>query len=152
GPLDDMLAADSEIPPSDFYDYAKETVDNQVYGLAWFISGWLHWYNKNAIKAAGATEPKALNADGKWDYDAWYQFAKQFTSEQGGAPVYGYDMNSTRSATVNIMLAWAYGTEYWNEDFSKSLMDSPENIKVWTWLQQFYKEALTPKPPAAQEQ
>jgi ABC-type glycerol-3-phosphate transport system substrate-binding protein len=60
GPLDDLLAADSEIPPDDFYDYAKETVDNQTYGLAWFISGWLHWYNKDGLKSPKPSVAQAL--------------------------------------------------------------------------------------------
>jgi multiple sugar transport system substrate-binding protein len=152
GPLDDLLAADAEIPPDDFYDYAKETVDDKVYGLAWFISGWLHWYNKTAVADAGSPEPKQLDQEDKWDYDAWYQFAKQFTSEQDGAPIYGYDMSSTRSATVYIMLAWAHGTELWNDDFTQSIVNSPENIQVWNWLQQFYKEGLSPTPSSGPQE
>lgn len=146
GPLDDMLAADSEIPPDDFFDYAKELVDNQIYGLAWFISGWLHWYNKSVVQEAGYEEPKAMNAAGAWDYDTWLQFAKDFTTEVDGTPRFGYDMNATRSPTVYIMLAWANGTEFWNEDFTQSLVNSPENVQVWGWLQQFFQEELSPAP------
>lgn len=151
GPLDDLLAADSEIPPDDFYDYAKETVDNQTYGLAWFISGWLHWYNKDVVAEAGAEEPKALSSAGAWDYAAWLQFAQDFTGEANGAPRYGYDMSSTRSPTAYIMLAWAHGTEFWNDDFSESLINSPENVQLWEWLQAFYSENLTPAPGAGDQ-
>lgn len=146
GPLDDVVAQDGEIDAGDFYDYAKEVVDGKTFGLAWFISGWLHWYNKSKVLEAGATEPKELDAAGQWDYDAWYQFAKDFTSEADGARVFGYDMASTRSVTVYAMLAWAYGTELWNEDFSQCILDSDENVELWKWIQQFYVEHLSPRP------
>lgn len=152
GPLDDLIAGDSELSADDFYDYAKETVDGQTYGLAWFISGWLHWYNKNAVQEAGHTDLKALDNEGKWDYDAWYNFAKTFTSEKDGAPLYGYDMGATRSVTVYTMLAWAWGTEFWNEDFTQNIINSEENVKLWQWLQQFYSEGLTPTPGAGTQE
>ena len=152
GPLDELLAADSELDPADFYDYAKETVDGQTYGLAWFISGWLHWYNRTAIAAANQPDLKELDQAGEWDYDAWYRFAQEMTGEQDGAPIYGYDMASTRSPSVYSMLAWAWGTDLWNEDFTESLVNSPENIERWTWLQQFYMEGLSPTPGTGTEE
>ena len=145
-PLDDMIAGDAEIDPADFYDYAKEIVGGKTYGLAWFISGWLFWYNKTRVIAAGAEEPKAKDVAGNWDYPAWYEFAKQFTTEEEGKKIFGFDMSSTRHPTVNCMLAWAYGTDFWDEGFTKSLMDSPENVEVWKFIQQFYLEQLSPMP------
>ena len=144
GPLDDLIDSDTEISADDFFDYAKETIEGETYGLAWFISGWLHWYNLSAVNEAGATTPKEMNENGDWDYDAWYQFAKEFTSEQDGVPIYGYEMGSGRSVSVYVMLAWAWGTEQWNDDFSASIMDNEENVALWKWIQQFYLEGLTP--------
>jgi len=146
GPLDDMIAQDPEINAEDFYDYAKEVVEGKTYGLAWFISGWLHWYNKTRVQDAGATEPKEMNNNGAWDYDAWYQFAKDFTTEEEGLKIFGYDLGSTRSITVYCMLAWAWGTDLWDEGFTKCLMDSEENIQVCKFIQQFYAEHLCPMP------
>ncbi|MBV7333329.1 substrate-binding domain-containing protein [Chloroflexi bacterium TSY] len=153
GALDDLIAADGELSADDFYDYATETVDGEIYGLAWFISGWLHWYNKNAVAEAGHPDLKELELEGKWDYDAWYSFAQALTGEKDGAPLYGYDMNNIRSVTVYIMLAWAFGTEYWNDDFTENIINSEENVNLWKWVQQFYSEGLTPTPGAgAQDQ
>ncbi len=146
GPLDDLIDADTEISADDFFDYAKETIEGETYGLAWFISGWLHWYNLSAVNEAGATTPKEMNENGNWDYDAWHQFAKEYTSEQDGVPIYGYEMGSGRSVSVYVMLAWAWGTEQWNDDFSASIMDNEENVALWKWIQQFYLEGLTPLP------
>lgn len=146
GPIDEMLASDEELTADDFYDYAKETIDGQTFGLAWFISGWLHWYNRTAVAAAGYADPKESNEAGEWDYDAMYAFAQALTGEQDGEPVYGYDVSSTRSSSVYTMLAWAWGTDLWNEDFTQSLMNSPENVERWTWIQQFYLEGLSPTP------
>lgn len=146
GPLDDLVDADPEIAADDFFDYARETIDGNTYGLAWFISGWLHWYNLTAVQEAGYPTLKEMNENGEWDYDTWFQFAKDFTSEKDGAPIYGYDMSSARSVSVYVMLAWAWGTEQWNEDFSASIMDSEENIVLWKWIQQFYLEGLSPLP------
>ena len=87
-----------------------------------------------------------MNENGDWDYDAWHQFAKEFTSEQDGVPIYGYEMGSGRSVSVYVMLAWAWGTEQWNDDFSASIMDNEENVALWKWIQQFYLEGLTPLP------
>jgi ABC-type glycerol-3-phosphate transport system substrate-binding protein len=145
-PLDDMIQADPEIDPGDFYDYAKEVVDGKTYGLAWFISGWLHWYNKTRVQEKGATLPKDMDKEGKWDYPAWYQFAKDFTYEEEGKRIFGYDMSSTRHPTVYCMLAWAHGTDLWEPDFSRCVMDSAENLEVWKFIQQFYAEHLTPLP------
>lgn len=144
--LDPLIEADPELDASDFYDYAKETVDGQTYGLAWFISGWLHWFNRSVVQAAGATDLKELAEAGNWNYDTWYQFAKDFTGERDGVPVFGYEVSSTRSPTVYIMLAWAHGTELWNEDFTQSLVNSEANVELFNWLQQFYTEGLTPTP------
>ncbi len=149
GPLDDLIDADTEISADDFFDYAKETVEGETFGLAWFISGWLHWFNLSAVNEAGYTTPKEMNENGEWDYDAWFQFAKDFTSEQDGVPIYGYDMSSARSVSVYVMLAWAWGTQQWADDFSSSLMDSEENVALWKWIQQFYNEGLTPQPGAS---
>ncbi len=146
GPIDELLAADSELSADDFYEYAKETIDGQTYGLAWFISGWLHWYNRSAVANASYADLKESDLAGEWDYDAWLLFAQDFTGEQDGAPIYGYDVASTRSSSVYAMLAWAWGTDLWNEDFSESLVNSPENIQLWSWLQQFYTEGLSPTP------
>ena len=100
GPLDDLIDADTTIAADDFFDYAKETVEGDTYGLAWFISGWLHWYNMTAVNEAGYTTPKEMNENGEWDYDAWFQFATDFTSRAGGVPIYGYDMASARGVSV----------------------------------------------------
>jgi ABC-type glycerol-3-phosphate transport system substrate-binding protein len=148
GPVNDLIAADAELTPDDFYEYAQEVVDGNIYGLAWFISGWLHWFNRTVVSEAGHEDLKAVNNNGAWDYDAWYQFAKDFTGEKDGAPVYGYNISSTRSSTVYIMLAWAHGTELWDEGFTASLVNSSENIEVWNFLQQFFIEGLTPEPGA----
>ncbi len=146
GPLDDLIAADGELDAGDFYDYAKETIEGKTYGLAWFISGWLHWYNKTYVLNKGAEEPKAMNAAGNWDYDAWYQFAVDMTGEQDGTRIFGYDLGSTRSVTVYAMLAWAFGTDLWNEDFSQCILDSDENVDVWNYIQRFYADHLCPLP------
>ncbi len=146
GPLDDLLAQDTEIGADDFFDYAKETVDGKVFGLAWFISGWLLWYNKNRTEAAGHADLKQMNIDGAWDYDAWYEYARALTGEENGVPLFGFDMSSTRSLTAAIMLQWAHGTEYWNEDFTQCIMDSEENVQVWKYIQQFFTEHLCPLP------
>jgi ABC-type glycerol-3-phosphate transport system substrate-binding protein len=58
GPIDELLASDDELTADDFYDYAKETIDGQTFGLAWFISGWLHLYNRTTVAAAGFADPK----------------------------------------------------------------------------------------------
>ena len=146
GPLDDLIDADTTIAADDFFDYAKETVEGDTYGLAWFISGWLHWYNMTAVNEAGYTTPKEMNENGEWDYDAWFQFATDFTSREGGVPIYGYDMASARGVSVYAMLAWAWGTQQWSDDFATSLMNSRENVALWKWIRQFYRDGLAPLP------
>jgi len=146
GPLDDLLAQDAEVKADDFFDYAKEMVEGKTYGLAWFISGWLQWYNKDRVDKQGAPDPKALFKDGKWDYTAWHDFAKKMTYDDAGTPIFGWSMSEFRNTSVYAMLAWAYGTDYWNDDFSKSLINSPENVEAWKFMQQFFVEKLTPTP------
>lgn len=151
GPLDDMIKGDAEIKADDFFDFAKEMVDGKIYGVGWFVSGWLHWINRNMVKEKGYTDPLDMNKDGKWDYDAWYQFAKDFTVEKDGKPHFGYDMSSLRSLSVYSMIAWANGTDLWDSGFTTSTVNSAENATLWEWVQQFYKEGITPMPGTGTE-
>ncbi|MGI6207018.1 MAG: ABC transporter substrate-binding protein [Anaerolineae bacterium] len=146
GPLDDLIEADPEISADDFFDYAKEMVDGKTYGLAWFISSHFFWYNKTRVEAAGQPDPKELDKQGKWDYTAWYEFAKAMTGEEDGAPVFGFEMGNFGITTVYCMPAWAHGSDLWNEDFSDCLLDQPVHTDIWKYLQTFYKEGLTPMP------
>ena len=151
GPLDEVIAADPDLSEDDFFDFAKEMVDGKIFGLGWFVSGWLHWINRTTIQEKGYTDPWALAQEGKWDYDAWYDFAQQLTFEQDGIPYFGYSMDSIASVSVYNMLAWAWGTDMWDEGFNQCIMDNETNVYLWEWVQKFYSEGLTPMPGTSTE-
>lgn len=148
-PIDEVVAADSDLNLDDFYDSAKEYVDGQLYGLTWAHMPDFIWYNKSMVEAAGADDPKELAMQGEWDFDALYNFAKAISTPGDDVPVYGYSFvelgTGNAMSTYSVLLA-AMGGTMWNEDFTQSLMNSEENIALWEYVQKFFQEGLSPLP------
>lgn len=144
-PLTGYLESDPVVNADSFYDYGKDVLDGEVYGLGWYASAEFMYYNKPAIQAAGAPDPGELDAAGKWDYDAMQSLAET-VSTVGSKPVFGFDMGVTRGTGDYGAFAKARGTDLWNDDFTGSTLDSKENVELWKWIQNFYKNKWTPLP------
>lgn len=145
-PLDELLAADKEVDLKDFYEAGKEVIDGKVYGLGWFLTPFFVWYNKKAVLAKGLSEPRELDKQAKWDYDAWYNFAKAMASEDKGIRTFGFDLTVTGYVGDMAVMSKNWGSSLWDEKFTKCTVNSDENVKLWEFFQKFYKERLAPLP------
>jgi multiple sugar transport system substrate-binding protein len=146
-PLDDYLAKDNELKLDDFYPAAVEKWKGKVYGLGWFISGYQTWFNADLLKKADV-DPRALEKDGKWTWDALYDLARKLSTGQGADRVFGY-MHTVNTQGMSTAI-WSAGADYWDADGKKSLVNTPEFIDI---LQQqmdmTMKDKSTPLPAEA---
>jgi len=143
--LDPFLKNDGSVSADSFHDYGKDVVDGSTYGLAWYASADFLFYNKTALAAAGLADPAKLDAAGQWTYDAFQKLANSATIA-GKKPTYGFDMGTTRGSGDYSAFSRGWGSDLWDKGFTKSLLDSPENVKLWSWIQNFYQQKLTPLP------
>jgi multiple sugar transport system substrate-binding protein len=144
-PLTAYIEADPVVSPDLFYDYGKDELDGEVYGLGWYASAEFLYYNKTVVAAAGVPDPAELDASGTWTYDALKTFVEA-VSTSGSKPVYGFDMGVTRGTGDYGAFAKGWGTDLWNDDQSGSLLASDENVALWSWIQDFYNEKSSPLP------
>ena len=152
-PIDELVELDPEVEPGDFLDSAKEIVDGKLYGLSWYVGASFLWYNKSRVAEAGVDDPHDVDMGGNWTYDNYYAFGDAMTGERDGGPVYGADVSWTRSAGPNYdLIARAFGATEFDETFTTCLMDSPENIEVWKYLQNFYIDGISPTPAGMAEE
>ncbi len=145
-PLDDYLKNDGDVSADAFYDYGKDMRGGKLYGLAWYASAEFMYYNRTALKNAGLGDPAQLDAAGQWTFDAFKQLAQAATKSTPNGPVYGFDMGITRGTGDFSAFSRASGSDLWDTDMKKSLADSPVNVALWTFIQDFYRQKLTPTP------
>lgn len=142
--LDSFLTG-GDLSADDFHDYGKDVSGGQVYGLAWYASAQYMYYNRGRVADAGLDDPAELDAAGNWTYEQLRSHAEAL-SDSGSAPNYGFDMGITRGTGDFSAFSRGWGSDIWGPNFSESLMDSPENIELWSWIQGFYRDELTPLP------
>jgi len=143
-PLDDYLGKDKDIKLDDFYPAAVEKWKGKVYGLGWFISGYQTWFNADMLKKADV-DPRALEKDGKWTWEALQDLARKLSTGQGGDRIFGY-IHTVNTQGMSTPI-WSGGADFWDADGKKSLVNTPEFIDV---LQQqmdmTLKDKSTPLP------
>jgi multiple sugar transport system substrate-binding protein len=146
-PLASFLKQDTGVSEDSFFDYGKDSHKGKTYGLAWYVGAQFPMYNKTEIKKAGLPDPADLDSKGKWDYSALQNLARELTrTGSDSKQVYGIDMSFTNiDSTYN---AWSrcWGTDVWNSSFTKCLLDSPRNVELWKYIQNFYTNKWTPTP------
>src|SRR6266545_3690093 len=126
-PLDDYLGKDTEIKLDNFYPAAVEKWKGKVYGLGWFISGYQSWFNADMLKKADV-DPRALEKDGKWTWEALQDLARKMSTGQGADRIFGY-MHTVNTQGMSTPL-WSAGVDYWDADGKKSMVNTPEFIDV----------------------
>lgn len=145
-PLDTFLDGEADLSADSFFDYGKDVSAGQLYGLAWYASAQFMLFNKTAFDAAGLPDPATLDAAGQWDYPALREAAEGLTSGSGTDIVFGMDLNGTRGTGDFSALSRGWGSDIWNEDLTKSLMDSPENQELYAYIRDFYASRVAPVP------
>jgi multiple sugar transport system substrate-binding protein len=129
-PLDGFLSRDREVRADDFYPAATERTKGKLYGIAWFVVGAETWYNADLLAQAGAPNPRQLEREGKWTWDALLDLARKATRSEGGqTSVWGFDAPWNQVLWFNHNL-WAWGAESFDKGFAKPTFDSPGAVNA----------------------
>ena len=97
-------------------------------------------YNKDILEAAGSSEPPATMDEVTALADAILE--KGLTTEDG-RPIYLTNFEGGNFATDYWV--WANGGELMNEDYSETLINSPESIEAYQFMQDLVKNGSAPK-------
>lgn len=108
--------------------------DGKVFGIPSRGTGGLYYYNKDMFDKAGVEYPTD-----DWTYESMLEMAQKIT----GDGVYGMGISGDPSDqgnffTVFAPMLWYYGGDFFNEDYTKCTMDSPEAIAAITYWSELY--------------
>ncbi|SDS41355.1 extracellular solute-binding protein [Microlunatus soli] len=123
--------------PSSYFWYGKD----KLLGSQTANEVQLLWYNRKVLKDAGVKDPPA-EADKAWSWDDFVETAHKLTIDQKGkrADESGFDPTKIRQFGCSFgAVSWlnaeamirSQGADLFNEDGTKSLLDTPEVIKVY---------------------
>ena len=123
--LTDMF--DSNYSFDDFIESSRTImdIDGHVYGISSCTVSPIIYYNKDVFDAAGVPYPSSDPAE-CWTIDEFREVAKSLTTED----VYGIYGLETVQDTLNAQLLSNGGARY-NEDFTESIINSPESKEVF---------------------
>lgn len=118
---------DENYPLDDFINSSRTImeVDGHVYGISSCTVSPIVYYNRDVFDAAGIPYPSA-DPNSCWTIDEFREIAKKLTSDD----IFGVYGLETVADTLNAQLLSNGGTRY-NEDYTKSTMNSPENKEVF---------------------
>ena len=151
-PLEDIMYADGSVKKADYNPtlIAQITVDGKTMAVPFDNHGWLLWYNKSLITAAGL-DPTKLPKNGA-EFITWAQ--KLTTDVNGKHPLdAGFDKNNvnvwaheftwTRYTEPTTM--WQFGGGVLAADNKTVLLDSPQSIAaIQYWHDLMYKYYVVP--------
>ncbi|MFT3890909.1 MAG: extracellular solute-binding protein [Anaerolineales bacterium] len=151
-PLEDLMYADGTVKKSDYNASLIEqiTVDGQTMAVPFDNHGWMLWYNKSLITAAGL-DPNALPKNGA-EFIEWAQ--KLTTDVNGKHPtdvgfdkdnvqVWAHEFTWTRYTEPTTM--WQFGGGVLAPDNKTVILDSPESIAaIQYWHDLMYKYYVAP--------
>jgi len=125
-PLDDFW----DVTGIDESDFVKNVLDMYKYQGKYYMTPmqynlqYLYW-NKDLFKEAGLDPEKPPET-----WEQLGEYAVQLTDPTKNQ--YGFGVTKDDALAP---LIWGNGGEFWDIENQKSLLDSPENIKTYEWLQ-----------------
>ena len=135
--LTDYVQKDTEYKLDDQYESVVETlkVDGRVYGIPSNMGTNILYYNKDHFDEAGISYPTD-----DWTWDNLIQAAKKLTirSEKGRVERYGI-MVSPNSYNDFFMFMKQFGGRFLNEDKTRCVVNSPQNLEALKLLDSFGK-------------
>lgn len=116
-----------EFPLDDFIESSRTImqVDGKVYGLSACTVSPILYYNKDIFDAAGIQYPSSKPEEAM-TISEFRELAKKLTKDN----IYGVYGLETVADTLNAQLLSNGGSRY-NEDYTKSTMNSPQNKEVF---------------------
>ena len=122
------------------------TKDN-IYAYPFSTSPFAIFYNADLIKAAGASDPETLRAQGKWTWDAAREIAAKVTNYQSGN--YGLTFPTFNYTTWNGLASiWrGFGAEAWNRTGKRCTFNSKQMEDAMTLFHgMIFKDGSFPAP------
>jgi multiple sugar transport system substrate-binding protein len=142
--------ASSGIKPADFFPTTTQqfTSDGKLYALPRETSSIALFYNSTMFTDANVPSPNDLFAQGKWTWEEFRSIAKQLTDAKTGqwgaiAPV---DMPYSLFSVL-----YSFGGGVLNNDNTKSMFTSSQDIEALTFLQQLVADKTAILPGQAQQ-
>ncbi|MBI2941595.1 MAG: ABC transporter substrate-binding protein [Chloroflexi bacterium] len=106
------------------------TIKGKLYGLPIEMSNRAMWIREDLMKAAGLTTPKE-----DWTWDGFVEFAGKMTKSEGGKVVqWGTDGVFFGGAMMTINWLWSNGADFFNQDETKVVVNSPEAVETLQFL------------------
>ena len=111
-------------------------VDGTLYALPCDTAPITLYYNKDMLSSLGLEDPNDLDAQGKWDINAFEEMAKKIT--ESGKVTLLLD-NSDQS-----QIGWfaSSGAEYFNDDATECTIYSDKAVEIYTKVQNMVKNGL----------
>ncbi|WP_027295753.1 ABC transporter substrate-binding protein [Robinsoniella sp. KNHs210] len=141
-----LMDVTNEIKQMEIYPELSEgqlermTYDGKNFGMTFGNNCIYMYYNKDILKDAGWEKPPTT-------IDEVTKLAKDIKEKDlktiDGKSIYLTNFEGGNWATDYWL--WANGGEQMNEDYSKTLIDSPESIKAFTYMQDLVKNGSVPK-------
>jgi len=137
-PFDDFIAADSSFDKDDFFPelLAGSTFDGELYGFPINVSTPVFYINRDMFRAAGLDPDKAPA-----NWNEVYDIAKQLADPDAeGGPVYG--LRVYNSGWIIDSFFHQFGGELFNEDWTRSLVNSSEIKEAMALWQKMVAEDI----------
>ena len=139
-------------------DFLKESIDiylypdGKLYALPFYLDSMGFAYNEDLLANAKVPTPKELQAQGKWDWTALRDMAKELTSGDGPDKVHGFlAQNDGQTGYFNFI--FANDGALWNADYTKTALDSPADMEALQFMADLIlKDKTSPDPQALQTQ
>ena len=153
-PIEDRMAKaglkrDDFIKESlDIYDH----LDGKLYVVPFYLDSMGFAYNQDLLAKAKVPTPKELQAQGKWDWNALRDMAKELTTGDGPERVHGFlAQNDGQTGYFNFI--FANDGDLWNADRTKTTLDAPPAMEALQFMADLIlKDKTSPDPQALQTQ
>ncbi len=140
--LTDMMEA-SDFDLSFFYERAlgPGTYNGTMYALPWIIGGSNLFWNKDIFEQAG------LDPDTPPDTTEEFLSFAQTITEMGGGDIYGF-ASTPKDSHENSQWPRRFGGQWFNEELTECIVNSPEAMEGWNYLYGLYHESQVAMPGA----
>jgi ABC-type glycerol-3-phosphate transport system substrate-binding protein len=149
--MGDLIAADPDVDPADFYDKVWETAiyNDEIWTMPFSFSNIVLYYNKALFQEAGL-DPE----DPPETWDELVEMGKQLTIDKDGDGIpdqWGLTFPlEANQGTVYYWLAflWQNGGELFNEDFTKSMFNEQPGVEALQfWIDLVHTHQIVPLAP-----
>ncbi|MGH2370833.1 MAG: ABC transporter substrate-binding protein, partial [Chloroflexota bacterium] len=131
---------DPDLPQTAFDEMR---LDGGLYAVPDTQAAVMIFYNKDLLRKAGIREPTD-----RWTTADVLAMAKQATNRDAG--VWGF--NITRKGVRMMPCVWGNGGEYYDERYTKTLIDQPAVYEAYQWAADFVaRYHYTPTPEEAKQ-